>query len=255
MTARFFLLLLAALLGSCSHARKFAKARPSESTPFLRHAAEMRASDPGRSPFARVWRNPSPKVWQNARERWTIHIAPVCLDHLRPVGRALARVESGDEARERAAARLAAYLREEFARAFRESPGPRQEVVAAPAADSLLVELALVELDPNPVSGGVTRRFINLLTFPGAESVVGDPLKGRTAIEGRLYDPVQKQVLLEFTDVEQNRSALILSLHDYNHYSHARKVAREWARQFEALVRMPPSARVKDSPAFMIWLW
>ncbi|HCN79436.1 MAG TPA: hypothetical protein DIT13_19915, partial [Verrucomicrobiales bacterium] len=137
----------------------------------------------------------------------------------------------------------------------RESPGPRQEVVAAPAADSLLVELALVELDPNPVSGGVTRRFINLLTFPGAESVVGDPLKGRTAIEGRLYDPVQKQVLLEFTDVEQNRSALILSLHDYNHYSHARKVAREWARQFEALVSMPPGARVKDSPAFMIWLW
>lgn len=256
MTVRLLILLLPALLSSCSHLRKFAKASPSESTDFLKHAAEMQAADPGKSPFAKVWRNPSQEVWQNSRERWTLHVAPVCLDHLRPVGRALSKVESGGgEARQRAAVKLAAYMRQEFVRAFRESPSPRQEVVDAPKPDSLLVELALVELDPNPITGGVTRRVINLLAVPGAESLVGNPLKGRTAIEGRLYDPVQKQVLLEFADVEQNRSALILSLHDYNHYSHARKVVREWARQFESLVRQPPTAEIKDSPAFMISIW
>jgi hypothetical protein len=164
-------------------------------------------------------------------------------------------LESRDAGREIAAAELAAYTRAAFEDAFRESPRPRQEVVSRPRPDSLVVELALVELDPNPITGGVTRRLINLLAVPGAESVVGNPLKGRIALEGRLSDPVRGQVLLEFSDAEQNRSALLLSLHDFNHYSHARKVIREWARQFEAVVRAPTGEVVPDSPAFMLSIW
>lgn len=251
------LLLVSTLLPvlGCAQLKRFAKAKPAEPTAFLRHAAEMQPTGVAGSPFARVWRNPSPAAWAEARNRWTLHVAPVCLDHLRPVGRRLARLETRDAGRQAAVAKLAAYTREAFERAFRESPNPRQEVVAAPRPDSLIIELALVELDPNPISGGVTRRVINLLAVPGAESLVGNPLKGRIAIEGRLYDPVRKQVLLEFSDAEQNRSALLLSLHDFNHYSHARKVVREWARQFEAVVRQPPGAEVKDSSAFMLSIW
>lgn len=251
------LLLLVALLSllSCQQLKQWTKARPADPSPFLSHAAEMQPTGVAGSPFARVWRNPSASAWAQARNRWTLHVAPVCLDHLRPVGRRLSRLESRDADRQAEAARLAAYTRQEFERAFRESPRPRQEVVPAPRPDSLIVELALVELDPNPISGGVTRRAINLLAVPGAEILVGTPLKGRIALEGRLYDPVRKQVLLEFSDAEQNRSALLLSLHDFNHYSHARKVVREWARQFEAVVRQPPGAEVKDSSAFMLSIW
>jgi hypothetical protein len=253
--SRLFLIAALLVLSGCAQLKRFAKASPAEPSPFLRHAAEMKPTgDPG-SPFARLWRNPSPSAWAEARNRWTLHVAPVCLDHLRPVGRKLARLETRDTGRQAAAAKLAAYTRQEFERAFRESPRPRQEVVDGPRPDSLIVELALVELDPNPVTGGVTRRLINLLAVPGAESVVGNPLKGRIALEGRLYDPVRKQVLLEFSDAEQNRSALLLSLHDFNHYSHARKVVREWARQFEAVVRQPAESEVKDSSAFMLSIW
>lgn len=250
-------LLIAALMPllGCAQLERFAKAKPAEPSPFLRHASEMQPAGDAGSPFARVWRNPAPALWAKARNRWTLHVAPVCLDHLRPVDRKLARLETRDAGRAAAVAKLAAYTRQEFGRAFRESPRPRQEVVDAPRPDSLIVELALVELDPNPITGGVTRRVINLLAVPGAESVVGDPLKGRIALEGRLYDPVSRQVLLEFSDAEQNRSALILSLHDFNHYSHARKVVREWARQFEAVVREAPGAEVKDSSAFMLSIW
>lgn len=253
---RCLLLMLAVFSCSCSSLKKYAKARPSETTEFLTHGKDLRATNPMESPFVKVWRNPSTAVWEKARTLPTLHVTPVCMDHLRPMQRVLAKVESGGEAsRNKAASKLAAYLRSEFERAFRHSPKPLHEVVETPAADSLLVELALVELDPNPITGGVTRRVINLLAFPGAESLVADPLKGRIAIEGRLYDPVQKQVLLEFQDAEQNRSALILSLHDYNRYSHARKVIREWAEQFEQLVREPPDAKIRDSSAFMISIW
>lgn len=257
MVLIYRLLLLAAGLPllSCTHLRRFAKASPAEPTSFLLHASEMRPAADADAPFARVWRNPSPAVWAEARNRWTLHVAPVCLDHLRPVSRKLSRMETRDDGRLAAAAKLAEYTKQEFERAFRESPRPRQEVVARPLPDSLRVELALVELDPNPITGGVTRRAINLIAVPGAESVVGNPLKGRIAIEGRLYDPLTRQVLLEFSDAEQNRSALILSLHDFNHYSHARKVVREWAHQFEAIVRQPPGAKVKDSSAFMLSIW
>lgn len=257
MPALFCLLLTSLLLvlPGCAKLQRFAKASPAAPSSFLRHADEMQPTGVVGSPFARVWRHPSPAAWAEARNRWTLHVAPVCLDHLRPVGRKLARLESRDAGREIAAAELAAYTRTAFEDAFRESPRPRQEVVSHPRPDSLVVELALVELDPNPISGGVTRRLINLLAVPGAESVVGNPLKGRIALEGRLSDPVRKQVLLEFSDAEQNRSALLLSLHDFNHYSHARKVIREWARQFEAVVRAPPGEVVRDSPAFMLSIW
>lgn len=251
------LLLIVALLPllACAQIKRLTKAKPADPSPFLSHAAEMQPTGVAGSPFARVWRNPSVAAWAEARNRWTLHVAPVCLDYLRPIGRRLSRLEARNADRQAEAAQLAAYTRQEFERAFRESPRPRQEVVAAPRPDSLIVELALVELDPNPISGGVTRRAINLLAVPGAEILVGTPLKGRIAVEGRLYDPVRKQVLLEFSDAEQNRSALILSLHDFNRYSHARKVVREWARQFEAVVRQPPGAEVKDSSAFMLSIW
>lgn len=249
------LVTLPVLLAGCTQLRRLAKARPADPSPFLSHAVEMQPTGGAGSPFARVWRNPSMAAWAEAHNRWTLHVAPVCLEHLRPVGRKLSRLETRDDARQTEAARLASYTRQEFERAFRESPRPRQEVVATPRPDSLIIELALVELDPNPITGGITRRAINLIAVPGAESLVGNPLKGRIALEGRLYDPVRKEVLLEFSDAEQNRSALLLSLHDFNHYSHARKVVREWARQFESVVRQPPEAEVKDSSAFMLSIW
>lgn len=254
--ARYSLVLLACLSCSCSHMHKYAKARGSETSAFLNHAEEMQNTDPLKSPFVKVWRNSSTEVWEKAKARPTLHVAPVSLQYLRPVKRVLSKVESGGESsRQKAATKLASYLKAEFEHAFRKSPEPLFEVVKEPEQDSLRVELALVELDPNPITGGVTRRVINLLAFPGAESLVGDPLKGRVAIEGRLYDPVQKKVLLEFMDAEQNRSALILSVHDYTRYSHARKVIREWAHQFERLVREPPTTKIRDSSAFMISIW
>lgn len=251
--AWFALFLL--LLPSCSSLQRLAKAPAAKPTEFLSHGKELKKTDPAKDPFLRIWRNPSEKVWAKAETKKTLYISPVSLDHLRPMNKPMSVVEVREAARQKNAVKLAGYAREQFAAAFKNSKSARYEVVEEPQKDSVQLDLAIVELNPNSVAAGVTRRAINLLAVPGAETLVGRVLKGNIAIEGRIWDPEQKESLYEFADAEQNRSALILSVHDYNTYSYARKVLREWAAQFEQITRTPAGGRVKDSPAFMIGLW
>lgn len=256
MIARLLTALAAATLCcSCMSVQRLAKAGAAAPTDFLSHGDALRKPPASESPFLRVWRQPADAVWAKAEKRKKIYIAPVNLDHLRPVTKPLSRVETRETSRQKAARQLAVYLREQMQEAFRNSPAPRYELADQPGRDTLNLELALVELNPNPISGGITRRAINVVAVPGAESIVGRPLKGSISMEGRLTDPAQRQSLAEFADSEHNRSALILSVHDFTAYSHSRKVIREWAAQIEQFCRSPRSARVKDSPAFMIWLW
>lgn len=248
-------LLVLSLLPSCASLERLAKAGAAKPSPFLEHATDLKKTDPNHDPFLRVWRNPSPEVWKKAEEKKTLYIAPVSLEHLRPMTKPLSRVEIREKSRQKEAQKLAQYTKEQFEKAFRDSKAPRYQIVDTPQKDSVTLELAVVEFNPNSIAAGLTRRAINLLAVPGAESLVGRPLKGNIAIEGRVADPAQKQSLYEFADKEQNRSALILSIHDYNAYSAARKIIREWAGQFEEITRTPAGGRVKDSSPFTFLLW
>ncbi|TDU81562.1 uncharacterized protein DUF3313 [Prosthecobacter fusiformis] len=256
MIYRLFLcLLLLPWLISCSSLQRLAKAGAAKPSPFLAHAGELKKTQAKHDPFLRVWRNSSRKVWEEAEKKKNLYIAPVSLEHLRPMTKPLSRVEVREKTRQKEAREMGEYAREQFAKAFRASANPHYQIVDAPAKDALNLELAIIEFNPNAISAGLTRRAINILAVPGAESLVGRPLKGNIAIEGRVWDPHQKESLYEFADAEHNRSALILSIHDYNPYSAARKIIREWASQFEQITRTPAGGRVKDSPAFTIWLW
>lgn len=255
MTVRVLTLLFLMSLCSCSSLQRLAKAAPAKPSAFLAHGAELKKTLADRSPFLLEWRNAAPEVRKAAEKRVTLHVAPVSLDYLRPMTQPLSRVEVRERSRQREARKLADYARQQFIQALRELPQSRYQLVDEPTKDSLRLELALIELNPNAISAGVTRRVINLIAVPGAESIVGRPLKGNLAMEGRVYDPIQKQSLYEFSDAEHNRSALILSVHDYNPYSYARKIIREWAGQLALVLNSPEGAKVKDSPAFTLGLW
>jgi hypothetical protein len=256
MTARICLLFsLLISLSSCSSLNRLAKAGAAKPSAFLAHGAELKKTRPDQEPFLYIWRNPSEQVLEKAETKKHLYIAPVSLEHLRPMSKALSIVEIRENSRQQRAVELAEYMRTQFANAFRQSANPKYQIVEEPQKDALHLELAIIELNPNAISAGVTRRAINLIAVPGAEAVVGRPLKGNIAIEGRLWDPGQKESLYEFADAEHNRSALILSVHDYNAYSSARKIIRDWASQFEQVTRTPPGGQVKDSPAFTLWLW
>lgn len=256
MTTRFLLACLIPLaLCSCSSLERLAKAGAAKPSTFLAHADKLEKTRPKLDPFLRIWRNPSTEAWAKAENINHLYVAPVSLEHLRPMTKPLSRLEVREKSRQKHAQELADYARSQFMTAFRESRDSRYEIVTSPQKDALHLELAIIELNPNAISAGVTRRAINLVAVPGAEAVVGRPLKGNIAIEGRLYDPQQKASLYEFADAEHNRSALILSVHDYNPYSASRKIIRDWARQFEQVTRTPEGGKVKDTPAFTIWLW
>jgi hypothetical protein len=248
---------LALILGlsSCNTLRELAKASPAKPSAFLTHGEEMKKPEAKTYPFLRIWRNPSTEVRKKATAKKELYIAPVNLEHLRPMNKFLSRMEIGEQSRQKHAEQLAHYAEEQFIHAFKVAPNPRFQVVDKPTKNALKLELAIVELNPNAISAGITRRAINLVAVPGAESIVGRPLKGHIAIEGKLSDPSQKQSLYEFADAEHNSSALILSVHDYNAYSALRKIIRQWANQFEEVTRTPVGKDVQDSPAFTIWLW
>lgn len=242
-------------LSSCNTLRQLAKAGPAKPSPFLTHGEEMQKPQAKTYPFLRVWRNPSEDVRKKATAKTELYIAPVTLEHLRPMNKPLSRMEIREKSRQKHAGELADYAREQFIQAFQTAPNPRFKIVDQPKKDALKLELAIVELNPNAISAGITRRAINLVAVPGAESIVGRPLKGHMAIEGKLSDPTQKQSLYEFADAEHNSSALILSVHDYNAYSALRKIIRLWAKQFEEVTRTPVGQSVEDNPAFTVWLW
>jgi hypothetical protein len=256
MTARFLLVFLFSLtIVSCRSAQRLVKAFPATPSPFLQHSSELKKTDADRSPFLRDWKNADAKAWTEAAKRPHIHIAPISLEHLRPMTRTLSKIEVREKSRKKNVRKLAEYFRSETAKAFRTAPEDRREVLDSADKDSLVLELAIVEFNPNPVIGGLARKGINILLWPGAETAVSHKLKGNMAIEGRLRDEKTGQVLYEFADAEQNRSGIILYVHDYTTYTYFRKACREWAKQIEEVLRSEAKAPVKDSPAATLLLW
>jgi len=231
------------------------KAFPAEPSTFLQHGKDLKKTDAATSPFLRDWKNPSEKAWAAAATKTQLHIAPVSLQPLRPMSRTLSKIEVSEKSRQKKVKKLASYLESELKSAFRKAPEPRRLIIEIPDKKSLVLELAIVELNPNPISGGLMRKGINILLWPGAETVMSHKLKGNMAIEGRLRDAGNKTTLYEFADVEQNRSGIILYYHDYTNFSYFRKAVREWAAQIEAVIRTQVKSPVKDgAPAtFMLW--
>lgn len=256
MTARLLLALLLSLtFVSCRSAQRLVKAFPADPSPFLLHGPDLKKTDAAKSPFLHDWKNTDAEVWADGRKRPHIHIAPVSIQYLHPMTRTLSKIEVREKSRQKNVRKLADYFRSETRKAFLNAPEDRREVIDPPDKDSLVLELAIVEFNPNPVIGGLARKGINILLWPGAETAMSHKLKGNMAIEGRLRDEKTGQVLYEFADAEQNRSGIILYVHDYTTYTYFRKACREWAKQIEEVIRTEAKAPVKDSPPATLLLW
>jgi len=255
MLLRLALLLLVFSGVACRSTQRLVKASPADPTNFLQHGKELKKTKATDSPFLLDWTNPDLKVWERAAKKQTIHISSVSLQNLRPMTRTLSKVEVSEKERQTKVKKLASYFESELTKAFEKADKPRRQVVKVPDKTSLVLELAIVELNPNPISGGVLRKGINILLWPGAETMMSHKLKGNMAIEGRLRDAGSKKTLYEFADAEQNRSGIILYYHDYTNFSYFRKAVREWAVQIEAVIRSQGKSSVNDGPAATFMLW
>jgi hypothetical protein len=185
-----------------------------------------------------------------ASKKKGIYIAPVSLAYLRDASKALAKDRNAQAKRGQAARELAEYARTKFISAFERSPNGRYMIQTSLGADCLTLELAIIELNRNTLIGATSRFIVNNLALPGTDVMLAKAmrgLKGNIAIEGKLTDPTTGEVIYQFADNEESRSAFLLPITDLADYGQAREAIRAWARQFEELSRTPPGKRVRDT--------
>ena len=237
-----------ASLSSCSAL----KAPSVASSDFLVHGKELKEDDK-HAPFLGTWTSPDAEAV--LQKRTSIYVAPINLSHLRPMNRSMSSSAFTESQRQIAVKELSTYASSRLADAFDHSPAPRYKLVTKPDRNSLNLELAFVELNPNPIAGGMLRTAINAAAVPGVDSVIGKRLKANIAIEGKVRDGSSQKPVLEFADNQENKSALIISVHDFKSYGQARQAIDEWAAQVEEVLRTPLSHKVQRSAPFVILPW
>lgn len=241
----YICILLAAALsmgGLTSCSSPLLKAPAVSTSSFLKAKPELR-SDRKVSPFAL-------SGGTLASRETGIYIAPVSLAYLRNASKFLAKDSNGQAKRSQAARDLAEYARTKFIAAFEKSPKARYKIQTSPGADCLTLELAILELNRNTFIGATSRFVVNNLALPGTDVLLAKAtrgLKGNIAIEGKVTSARTGEVIYQFADNEESRSAFLLPITDLADYGQAREAIRAWARQFEELSRTPPGKRVKDT--------
>jgi hypothetical protein len=185
-----------------------------------------------------------------------IFIAPVNTDYISAYGfwEGFNIADFDKEKLKKEIASLADYTQKSFTKAFREDPNHRFTVVDTAGPNTLILELALVQVVPSRTVLGVVG-----CVSPGIAATVGmaggaasksqDVGKGVVAIEGRFRDGRTGEITGMFADCEHPKSA-ILDLKALNWWAPAKAIIDDWSRQLVEIANSTPGTVVKDSPAF-----
>lgn len=213
------------------------RAGPAPDSGFLEDPERMTADE--RFPFQRVWYDPE-APWDGYTE---LIVAPVNVEHLMAMPWWKEVTFPGD--RRKGARELGLYLQSRVFDAFEADPEKRLAPVAfaavEPGPQTLLLEMALVELQP-------TRPVLKLLGGPT------DLGAGSVAIEGRFRDGTTDRIIGMFADREIAKRSLV-NVADLTWYSHAREIIDEWAVQLVAVANAGPEDRVERSSRFQLAPW
>ena len=197
-------------------------------------------------PFQRAWMDPSVD-WQRYHR---IRIAEVNTEHLPKMKWAK---ETGNQEKVREdAGKLALYAQKTFERAFREDQRHRLEVTDQTNSETLVFELALVEIIPSKVA----LNTICYAPFVGtaARIVKGWKYRSSVAFEARIRDGATGAVIAQFADREAEKAAPI-NVKDVTWYGHAESIVAEWAGQFVRVINRKPGEAVRDSKPFTLKPW
>ena len=252
MSQALLALLALVSFSSCATLKTTLEAKPVAPSEFLDPSHGMEKMGP-RSPFLKTWTSASQSQRLGSAGKTEIYIAPVETRFLRPIQAKLAGGHYRRWHRERPVDRIASTIREEFAKAFENSKEPRYRVVDRPTANSVMLELALIELDPSSISGNMVRKAATLAVGP-APALASILTNGHIAIEGRLIDSTKGWSLFEFADNEKDKMTF-WTLRDFRPYGHSKVAIREWARQFEEMTRNPDWAEMGDARIWTLRPW
>jgi hypothetical protein len=149
-------------------------------------------------------------------------------------------------------AEVALYMHTNFVAALEKLEDDELRVVLEPSPSSLIVSLALTELEPTSVllnvAGSVSGNFV-----PGSGMVMNSLAKGRVAMELKVFN-YGGELLGAAGDRESDISSL-MNVNDYTRLGHAKIRIDEWAAQFAELLVTPPEHVVSDSIGFTLKPW
>jgi len=194
---------------------------------------------------------PFQKIWFKDNVDWSrytqICIVPVNTEYLLKMDW-WKRVERGAWIEEDAK-KLGQYTQRTFQEAFRHDERRRFTVVEAPGPNTLIGEIALVEIVPSKV----TLNAIGYAPFVGtaAKLLRNTTSKSSVAFEARVRDGATGEIVALFADREEEKMAPI-NVKDLTWYGHAESIIWEWAHQFVKVANRKKGEEVKDSKPFTL---
>jgi len=225
------------------------KAKPASDSGFLEEPEKMTKQE--RYPFHRAyWNNKFPP------NRYTqLLVRPVDTWHMLEQSfwhNANIRHEQIDED----AQKIAREMKLAVENAARIDPNNRFALVQSPGPNTLILEIALVELVPNKVSmGALGIASFGIAGGAGvAAGAVGGSGKGTVAFEARIRDGATNKVIGMFADREEGATAPV-DIGALSWYHHAHSIIDTWARQMIELANTPEDHIVKDSSPFTLLPW
>jgi hypothetical protein len=211
------------------------RANPAPDAGFVTEPALLKGDET--LPFDGFWLTPGIELSKFKK----VFVAPVDTSHVLKENwweRANFAESEEDELKE-----LAVYFRDQVQKQFSQHGESPVVVVQAPDKDTLVVELAIVELVP-------TKAWLNLVT----EIFAGAVDQGATAFEGRLRSGAGGVVISEFKDREFGQVAPI-SVADLRWYSHSKHTLDHWGEEVVEVVNRKPGERVARASIFTLRPW
>jgi len=234
-----------------------AKAAPDSG--FLQDPKLMKAESD--VPFNRIYVNPKFKGKRFAE----VYVAPVNTDYVMAQNiwekATLANV-SKDDVRKNVDL-LANYMRNAFIKEFQNDAKKRFRVVEKPGQDTLILEMAIVQLVPSKSElqalSLVPVGFVGLIgtgVMAGGSAVTHseDQGKGVIAIEGRTRDGASGEVICMFAD-RQHPPTAILDIKALFWWEPAKPICDGWAKQFVEFETSPPGTTIKNMSNFQFLVW
>lgn len=248
MCAKWFRSLLAAAvilnlgLAGCSSM----KAKPSEGAGYVPMEEMSKRED---LPFNKVW----VKAGVDWKSYQSIYIKEVNTDYLMQSDWWKKGMRKDDMSKD--ARKVAQYMHDRFAEAFREDPQNRFAVVTSPEPGSLTLALALTELVPShPVMEAlsIAAPYGSGVAVQAAAKESG--AKATVAFEARIENTSTGAVLAMAADREQGKVAPV-NLRALTWYGEANVIIDEWADQFVQIANRRPGEVVKDTSPFTLMPW
>jgi hypothetical protein len=229
----FQIVLLASLLCSACHT-------PAPDAGFIKNP-ELLKKDPS-MPFDDIWI----KAGTDLRLYKKVYVAPVDATHLLKMSwwdkfdlsQASAGTSSQAEAKY-----LTGWFRDKVVAAFKGDKAYGYQIVDSPDKETLIVELAIVEVVP-------TKVWLNSMSY----AIAGAIDTGATAIEGRFRDGGNQEPIFSFKDKRAGPYSLV-SIADLTWYMHAKDTLSDWADLFVEVCKKAPGEHVSSPLPFTLLPW